>query len=117
MWLTDNNKKVITISAIIVLSIIIFNLVNFNYVKNRKIEKYKNIIKQNELLKDSILIDLELKEKELKLLQDSFKIYQAELDGVIVEKEKIKIEYVKETNNVGNFTILQIDSFFSSRYN
>jgi ABC-type oligopeptide transport system ATPase subunit len=61
---------------------------------------------QNSVYLDSI--------KVLQYLEDSLIVYK---DGVIIEKIKIQTVYENKISNIDSYTITQIDSVLSDRYN
>lgn len=82
--------------------------------KIQKKEFEINIAKKSiKVLNDSLTIY----QVEIDSLVKVFEGYQAQLDGVVIQKDKIRIEYVDKIKNINSMSTNELDEFFSKKFN
>ena len=89
----------------------VYSSINNNIFK--KEQKIKNLEKQIEILEERNTLYLD-SIKVLNYLEDSLILYK---DGVVVEKIKIQTIYENKISDINSYTISQIDSVLTDRYN
>ena len=89
----------------------VLNNINNNIF--RKEQEIKNLEKQIEILeaKNAVYLD---SIKVLNYLEDSLIQYK---DGVVIEKVKIQTIYENKISDINSYTISQIDSVLTDKYN